>query len=103
MTEAGACVSKKHGKSKDMKARQDGKDKRPKLVRDSFTMPEADYLRLKALKIRCLRAGIEIKKSEVLRAGLLALEQLTDAQLQKLAGSVERVKTGRPASEEGSS
>jgi hypothetical protein len=66
-------------------------------------MPEADYLRLKALKIRCLRAGIEIKKSEVLRAGLLALEQLSDTQLQKLAGSVERVKTGRPAAEESSS
>jgi hypothetical protein len=88
-------MAKKHGKGK--KADKYDKKERPNLVRDSFTMPEADYARIKALKARCLLAGIEIKKSEVLRAGLLALEQLSDAQLQKLAAAVEKIKTGRPS------
>ena len=65
--------------SKDKNSdRHTGKHKRPKLVRDSFTMPESDYLKIKSLKNRCLKLGIEMKKSELLRAGLLALEALED-------------------------
>lgn len=73
------------------------KKHRPKMIRDSFTMPSFDYDRIKALKMRFLNSGIEMKKSEVLRAGLLALENLNESQLQKLAGEVERIKTGRPS------
>lgn len=83
-------------KSEKPKAEKAGKKKRPKMIRDSFTMPEFDYDRIKSLKTRFLSSGIEMKKSEVLRAGLLALEGLNDSQLHKLAGDVERIKTGRP-------
>jgi hypothetical protein len=69
---------------------------RPKMVRDSFTMPEDDYSKLKTLKTRCLNLGIEIKKSELLRAGLLALESLDDTELQAIAAKIEKIKTGRP-------
>lgn len=84
---------------KPKRTKGDKRDKvdRPKLVRDSFTMPEFDYVRIRALKARLLNAGVEIKKSEILRAGLLALENMSDTQLQALAGKVERIKTGRPA------
>jgi hypothetical protein len=84
-------------KQKKSKADKRAKANRPKLVRDSFTMPESDYVRIKALKTRLLQAGVEIKKSEVLRAGLLALEGLSDTQLQKIVSQVERIKTGRPS------
>lgn len=84
-------------KQKKPKGNSRGKDERPKLVRDSFTMPEFDYVRIKALKARLLNAGMEIKKSEILRAGLLALENMSDTQLQAFAEQVERIKTGRPA------
>jgi hypothetical protein len=84
-------------KQKKTKSGRRGKPSRPKLIRDSFTMPEFDYVRIKALKTRLLSAGVEIKKSEVLRAGLLALEGMSDAQLQKIVGQVERIKTGRPS------
>lgn len=67
------------------------------MVRDSFTMPQNDYQRIKTLKSRLLARGQEIKKSEVLRAGLLALEALSDSQLEKVASQVERLKTGRPS------
>lgn len=70
--------------------------KKPKLVRDSFTIPEGDYALFATLKQRALTAGIEVKKGEVLRAALLALDKLDDAELVKAIGLVERIKTGRP-------
>ncbi len=66
------------------------------LVRDSFTMPEADYALLAALKQRLLKAGHEAKKSELLRAALARLAALGDAELLAAARSVPRLATGRP-------
>jgi hypothetical protein len=77
-------------------AKQTNKEKRPKLVRDSFTMPENDYSKIKSLKLRCLQMGLEMKKSELLRAGLLALETLDDTELRVTLDTIEKIKTGRP-------
>ncbi len=71
--------------------------KKPKLIRDSFTFPENDYALLDSLKLRALANGHEIKKSELLRAGLIALQGLADGDLVKLLATVERIKTGRPS------
>ena len=70
--------------------------KKPKLVRDSFTLPERDYALFEILKQRALAAGVEVKKSELLRASLMLLAKLSDAQLVKTIGLVERIRTGRP-------
>ncbi|WP_295008809.1 hypothetical protein [uncultured Dechloromonas sp.] len=70
--------------------------KKPKLVRDSFTIPETDYALFATLKQRALTAGVEVKKSEILRAAVVALAKLDDAELVKAIGLVERIKTGRP-------
>lgn len=70
--------------------------KKPKLVRDSFTIPESDYALFATLKQRVLNAGVEVKKGEVLRAALITLAKLDDAELVKAIGLVERIKTGRP-------
>lgn len=67
-----------------------------KLVRDSFTIPEADYALFASLKQRALSAGVEMKKSELLRAALALLAATDDAQFIKVVGGVERIKTGRP-------
>ena len=67
------------------------------MVRDSFTMPEGDYAKLAALKARCLTAGVHVKKSELLRAGLQVLETLPAKKLLAIIAGVENVKTGRPA------
>jgi len=75
------------------------KKKKAKVVRDSFTMPETDYAKIAELKKKGLEAGVSIKKSELLRAGLHALEALPIAQLKALLESLEDVKTGRPAAE----
>jgi len=74
--------------------------KPPKLhrkpVRDSFTMPEADFALIATLKARALAGARETKKSELLRAGLHALAALDSARLLAALGTLEPVKIGRP-------
>jgi hypothetical protein len=70
--------------------------KRVRLVRDGFTMPEADFALIAVLKARALKAQREAKKSELLRAGLQALAALDERNLVAALGRLEPVKTGRP-------
>ena len=71
--------------------------KKEKVVRDSFTMPKSDYAKIAHLKQTCLEAGVSVKKSELLRAGLLLLASAPAQQLLAAVSAVETVKTGRPA------
>ena len=73
------------------------KPKKPKLVRDSFTIPKAEYLVLEELKQRAARLGRPAKKSEVLRAGIKALSAMGDSVFLASLGAVPAIKTGRPA------
>ena len=70
--------------------------KKPKLVRDSFTIPKAEYTVLDDLKQRAAKLGSPAKKSEVLRAGIKALAQMSDAAFQSAMAAVPAIKTGRP-------
>jgi outer membrane biosynthesis protein TonB len=67
-----------------------------KLVRDSFTMPKADFDLIEVLKKRALNSKRPAKKSELLRAGLHALLALSDAQLVAGLGQLSELKPGRP-------
>lgn len=67
------------------------------VIRDSFTMPEADYAVIARTRQRCLNLRCSVTKAEVLRAGLAALDRLDDAQLLDLFETLPKVKTGRPA------
>ncbi|MGH8854449.1 MAG: hypothetical protein ACREWI_09240, partial [Telluria sp.] len=69
---------------------------RPALVRDSFTMPEQEYAVLAQVKQACLRAGIEVKKSELLRIGVALLGQVDVATLKAVLAALPQLKTGRP-------
>lgn len=69
---------------------------RSRPVRDSFTFPESDYALFALLKKRALSGGCEIKKSELIRAGLILLNALSDTALIDALNQIERVKTGRP-------
>ncbi|WP_413671850.1 hypothetical protein ACEN9H_20230 [Massilia cellulosiltytica] len=72
---------------------------RPHLVRDSFTMPEQEYAVLATVKRACLKAGFEVKKSELLRMGVALLGQLDTASLRAVLDSLPQLKTGRPPGE----
>lgn len=67
-----------------------------KVVRDSFTMPQSDYEKIGEFKELCLKDGMHVKKSELLRAGLHALGKLSIAQLKTALSELEKIETGRP-------
>lgn len=67
-----------------------------KVVRDSFTMPQADYELIAVLKQKALKAGLHVKKSELLRASLQTFSKLTVVQLKRAISGLEIIKTGRP-------
>lgn len=82
---------------KAAKAEKADKPRKPKLVRDSFTIPKVEYTVIEDLKQRAARLGRPMKKSEVLRAGVMALAAMPDAAFLSSVGAVPAVKTGRPA------
>lgn len=73
------------------------KAKKPKLVRDSFTIPKSEYVVLQELKQRAAKAGAPAKKSELLRAGLKLLASMQEPAFVAALGAVPALKTGRPA------
>ena len=79
------------------KAAKPVKAKKPKLVRDSFTIPKAEYTVLDDLKQRAARLASPAKKSELLRAGIKALAAMPDAAFLAALGAVPAIKTGRPS------
>jgi hypothetical protein len=72
------------------------KPKKAKLVRDSFTMPESEYNLIAEVKKRCLARGESVKKSEVLRAAIIAFAAQPDASIGNALQALEIIKTGRP-------
>jgi hypothetical protein len=83
--------------AKPVKPSKADKPKKPKLVRDSFTIPKNEYTVLGDLKLRASKLGRPAKKSEILRAGVLALSTMGDAAFLAIVTGVPAVKTGRPA------
>jgi hypothetical protein len=67
-----------------------------KLVRDSFTMPQADFALIGLLKERAIGFKRPAKKSELLRAGLQALASLNDTTLKAALDALAPLKPGRP-------
>jgi hypothetical protein len=70
-----------------------------KLATDSFAVPDGEDELLSRIRRRCMKAGISANKSEVLRAGLAALDAMQDRELERLFESLPGVKTGRPERE----
>lgn len=79
------------------KAEKPVKAKKPKLVRDSFTIPKTEYAVLDELKQRAGKLAHAVKKSELIRAGIKALAAMPDAALLAALKAVPAIKTGRPS------
>jgi len=78
------------------KADKNAKPKNAKLVRDGFTMPESEYDLIAAVKKRCVANGLAVKKSEVLRAAIIAFAAQSDAAVTTALQALDVIKTGRP-------
>ncbi len=85
-----------HQPVKPVKAVKPAKVKKPKLVRDSFTIPKDEYVVIDSLKTRAGKLGQAVKKSELLRAGVKALAAMSDIQFKAALNNVPTIKTGRP-------
>jgi hypothetical protein len=72
------------------------KPKKPKLVRDSFTIPKAEYGVLEELKQRAAQLTRPVKKSELIRASIKVLASLSGAAFLTALNQVPTIKTGRP-------
>jgi len=69
---------------------------RKRVIRDAFTLPEDDYEMISKLRLRAGKQGVLVTKSEVIRAGLRAMNEMGDEALKEVLEGVERLKTGRP-------
>ncbi len=91
------CHRQKAAAKPEKKQKKEKKtDNKVKVVRDSFTMPQSDYELIAELKQKALKAGLHVKKSELLRAGLQTFSKLSAAQLKRAITGLEKIKTGRP-------
>jgi hypothetical protein len=88
--------SPKQAASKSKAAAPAVKPKKTKLVRDSFTMPENEYQVLRDLKKACLKAGVDVKKSELLRIGVALIKSMDPAAVKAAVARLAPLKAGRP-------
>jgi hypothetical protein len=86
------------GKAKNTSVKKE-KIKKAKLVRDSFTMPDDEYQGLGEIKKACLKAGFEVKKSELLRIGVAVIRKMDAAAIKGMLSSLAPLKAGRPKKE----
>ena len=68
-------------------------------MRDSFTMPSEDFALIAALKNRALVFKRPAKKSELLCAGLHALQALSAPTPRSALDALTPLKAGRPKRE----
>jgi hypothetical protein len=73
------------------------KEKKIKMVRDSISIPKAEYSALDSMKLRAGKLGLPVKKTELIRAGIKALAALSDAAFGNAIKAVPSLKTGRPS------
>lgn len=65
------------------------------VIRDTFSMPPADYALIAELRTKAARAGHIATKSDMVRAGLHALSALDEQELVKAISILVRVMPGR--------
>jgi len=65
------------------------------VIRDTFSMPRDDHTLIEQLRVRAAKEGRNTNKSEVIRAGLRALESISSDELITLLDRLERIKPGR--------
>jgi hypothetical protein len=90
-------LNKETEKNRDHTASEPPVEASRKVVRDSFTFPMEDVEQIHDLISRCLGSALSTNKSEIVRAGLYALKNMTDAELVEAVKVLEKVKTGRPS------
>jgi hypothetical protein len=71
------------------------KPKKSKMVPLDFTLPMLEYLMLETLKLRSSKLGSPVKKNVLIRAGIKALADLSDARFLAALKTVHSIKGAR--------
>jgi hypothetical protein len=70
--------------------------KAERVIRDNYTIPESDYAVIAQIQQRCMKTeGLYVSKSELIRAGLRSLQQMSDKQVTALVKQLTKMKPGR--------
>lgn len=67
-----------------------------KVIRDTFTISVKDYELINLCKNKLLTKHYSANKSEIVRAGLIVLSQMSEEDMLLSVKKVEKIKTGRP-------
>jgi len=70
--------------------------KEVKTVKQMVSMTTEDKALLEELELKLMLKGVKLNKSEIMRAGLIALNTITEKQFEKVATSVTKLSVGRP-------
>ena len=77
-------------------AKKSKKEPKVKKVHDTFSMPQTEHQKIAEIKEKCLEAGLQVKKNQVLRAGLKALLEMNEAQLKRAITQLKKTRAGHP-------
>ncbi len=72
------------------------KSKVVKTVKDTFSFPVSDHALIGDLMALLLKNGVKANKSEIIRAGLHALNGLSQEELMDSLKGIDRIPVGRP-------
>ena len=93
---AANASAKAAGAGADAAGKPEAKSGKQQLVRDSFTIPKNEYHAMDQLKKRAMGLEHEVRKGELLRAGIQALAAMNDKAFLAALKAVPTLKTGRP-------
>lgn len=79
-----------HGKKKGKELNTE------KAIRDAFTMQRSDIVAIKEIRKNCLSVGLDVNKSIIVRAGILALKDMSIDDLNEIINRLPKIKIGRP-------
>lgn len=71
-------------------------DKKIKVERFSFSMPKDTKANIEKLRKRSANLDVLVNQSEIIRAGLNALDVASDEELKKILSLLIRLEPGRP-------
>jgi len=89
-------TSKKTGVLPKLAVKKTKKEPKEKVIRDSFSLPKTEHLKIAEIKEACLKAGLHVRKNEILRAGLKALGELSQLKLEAALAGLGKVKAAHP-------
>jgi Arc/MetJ-type ribon-helix-helix transcriptional regulator len=70
--------------------------RRKKAIKDTFSFPEEDYAIINEMIALYLSKGIKANKSEVIRAGLKALQAMDASEQAEAINKLNKLSVGRP-------